>query len=229
MRAGTCSMASWRMASGASTVVHRSVPDCWTRAWRTYRKRLGKRPKATPASATSPATGCSTSCARQWTGEPLSSRQMGTTRCIAPCTTRFPEVPLKHHLRAKLIDGHELNRAVAEQLAACDSVDRRQLFERAKSELDEHRSVLQAVIDCENLLAVVEGNFLLAVLLQGRNAWGRRGFAPAGPGPDRSGARVIRGFWLVRRADGIVEANQNPPEPRHFGRHAARQFRNRVA
>ena len=71
----------------------------------------------------------------------------------------FSEVPLKHHLRAKLIDGHDLNRALAEQLAACDSLDRRQFLVRAASELDEHHSVLQAVIDCENLLAVVEGVF----------------------------------------------------------------------
>ena len=71
----------------------------------------------------------------------------------------FCEIPLKEHLRAKLIDGHGLNRSLAGRLAACDDVDRRQVVERAASELDEHRSVLQAVIDCENLLAVVEGIF----------------------------------------------------------------------
>ena len=81
----------------------------------------------------------------------------------------FTEVPLKHHLRAKLINGHDLNRALARRLAACESVDRRQLLKQAASDLHEHRPVLQDVIGCENLLAVVEAAFPLVVLLQGRN------------------------------------------------------------
>ena len=71
----------------------------------------------------------------------------------------FYEIPLKDHLRAKLIDGHSLNRALAQRLAACDEVDRRLFVQQATSELQEHRSSLQAVLDCENLLAVVEGIF----------------------------------------------------------------------
>ena len=67
------------------------------------------------------------------------------------------EIPLKEHLRAKLIDGHGLNRSLAGRLAACDNVDRRLVVEQARSELHEHRSVLQGVIDCENLLSIVEG------------------------------------------------------------------------
>lgn len=71
----------------------------------------------------------------------------------------FCGIPLKDHLRAKLIDGHSLNRALAQRLAACEDVDRRLFVEQATSELQEHRSSLQAVLDCENLLAVVEGIF----------------------------------------------------------------------
>ena len=71
----------------------------------------------------------------------------------------FSEIPLKEHLRAKLIDGHRLNRALAGRLATLDEVDRRQFVERAICEIKEHRSSLQAVLDCESLLAVVEGIF----------------------------------------------------------------------
>ncbi|MYE87194.1 MAG: hypothetical protein F4X31_13260 [Gammaproteobacteria bacterium] len=71
----------------------------------------------------------------------------------------FCEIPLKEHLQAKFIDGHSLNRALAGRLAACEHVDRRSFAEQAASELDEHHQVLQGVIDCENLLAVIEGIF----------------------------------------------------------------------
>ena len=79
----------------------------------------------------------------------------------------FAKVPLKDHLRARLIDGFDLNRSLAARLAEADDVDRRQFFERAAIELDGHRSTLQNVLDCENLLAVVEGAFNWLCCCQG--------------------------------------------------------------
>ena len=71
----------------------------------------------------------------------------------------FDEVPLRSHLRAKLIDGHDLNRALANRLVPLEQLDRRQFVELAARELGGHSSVLNRVIDCENLLAVLEGIF----------------------------------------------------------------------
>ena len=76
----------------------------------------------------------------------------------ALCRT-FDEVPLRSHLRERLIDGHDLNRALANRLALSGKLDHRTFFKQAASELEEHRPVLRSVIDCENLLAFLEGIF----------------------------------------------------------------------
>ena len=71
----------------------------------------------------------------------------------------FDEVPLRSHLREKLIDGHDLNRALANKLVPLKQLHHRGFFELAAQELVEHRLVLNRVIDCENLLAALEGIF----------------------------------------------------------------------
>ena len=76
----------------------------------------------------------------------------------ALCRT-FDEVPLKRHLHAKLIDGHDLNRALANRLVSVEKLDHRAFFQQAILELEEHGPVLNSVIDCENLIAVLEGIF----------------------------------------------------------------------
>ncbi len=76
----------------------------------------------------------------------------------ALCRT-FDEVPLKSHLRERLIDSHDLNQAVAERLVFLDELNHRMFLERAALSLVEHRLELMSVIDCENLLAVLEGVF----------------------------------------------------------------------
>ena len=76
----------------------------------------------------------------------------------ALCRT-FDEVPLKSHLRERLIDSHDLNRAVAERLVLLDELNHRTFLEQAAAVLVEHRPELESVIDCENLLAVLEGVF----------------------------------------------------------------------
>lgn len=76
----------------------------------------------------------------------------------ALCTT-FDEVPLKSHLRERLIDSHDLNRAIAERLVVSRELNHRRFLEKAALDLKEHGPELNSVIECENLLAVLEGIF----------------------------------------------------------------------
>ena len=71
----------------------------------------------------------------------------------------FDEVPLRSHLRERLIDGHDLNRALANRLVPLEQLDHRVFLELAAQELVGHGPVLNRVIDCENLLAALEGIF----------------------------------------------------------------------
>ena len=71
----------------------------------------------------------------------------------------FDEVPLRSHLRKRLIEGHDLNWALANRLVPLEKLDHRRFFESAALELREHSPELKRVIDCENLLAVLEGIF----------------------------------------------------------------------
>ena len=71
----------------------------------------------------------------------------------------FEEVPLKFHLRERLIDGHELNRELADKLVPTRELHHRTFFERAIRDLKEHGPVLSRMVDCENLLAVLEAIF----------------------------------------------------------------------
>ena len=73
----------------------------------------------------------------------------------ALCRT-FDEVPLRSHLRERLIDGHDLNRALANRLVPLEQLDHRRFFEHAARDLEGHSPALSRVIDCENLLAVLE-------------------------------------------------------------------------
>lgn len=92
-------------------------------------------------------------------GKTVSLPTHGNDSLVLALRDTFTEVPLKHHLRAKLIDGHDLNREIAERLASSGSLDRREFIQKAAIDLEKHRSVLEAVIDCENLLAVIENIF----------------------------------------------------------------------
>ncbi len=71
----------------------------------------------------------------------------------------FDEVPLRSHLRERLIDGHALNQALANRLVPLEQLNHREFFKLAALELGEHSPVLNRMIDCENLLVVLEGIF----------------------------------------------------------------------
>ncbi len=115
---------------------------------------------------------CTTSCLRDAALERLLEfvgRAMDRETVVLPTDGRnalpsalrrtFDEVPLRSHLRAKLIDGHALNQALANRLVPLEQLNHREFFELAALELGEHSPVLNRMIDCENLLAVLEGIF----------------------------------------------------------------------
>lgn len=76
----------------------------------------------------------------------------------ALCRT-FDEVPLRSHLRSRLIDGHDLNHALAKRLVDSKQLKHREFLEQAALELEGHGPVLRRMIDCENLIAVLESVF----------------------------------------------------------------------
>ena len=81
----------------------------------------------------------------------------------------FDEVPLKSHLRERLIDGHDLNRELANRLVSTGELHHRSFFERAERDLKEHGPVLGRMVDCENLLAVLEAIFYRLCCASGRS------------------------------------------------------------
>ncbi len=117
-------------------------------------------------------TACATSCLRDaalerllgligraMDGETVNLPTDGRNTLPSALRRTFEEVPLRSHLREKLIESHDLNRALANRLVPLAHLDHRRFFEQAALELGEHGPVLRRVIDCENLLAVLEGIF----------------------------------------------------------------------
>ena len=114
----------------------------------------------------------------------------------ALCRT-FDEVPLKSHLRERLIDSHDLNRAVAERLVLLDELNHRMFLEEAASALVEHCPELRSVVDCENLLAVLEGVFYRLCGSRGQTIQAAADSLPCGPRRDRDRTRRICGIRRV--------------------------------
>ena len=81
----------------------------------------------------------------------------------------FDEVPLRRHLRERLIDSHDLNRALANRLVRSGELEHRVFLERAALELQSHGTVLGRMIDCENLIAVLEGLFYRLCCARGKS------------------------------------------------------------
>jgi hypothetical protein len=79
------------------------------------------------------------------------------------------KIPLADHLHARLIDGHPLNRQLAERLVELDHLNRRTILADAADELPLYRPTLRDVARCEDLLAVVEGVFLWLCASKGKS------------------------------------------------------------
>lgn len=96
---------------------------------------------------------------RAMSGETVALPTDGRNALPSALRRTFDEVPLRSHLQERLIDGHDLNRALANKLVPLEQLDHRRFFEQAVQELEGYSSVLHRVIDCENLIAVLESIF----------------------------------------------------------------------
>jgi hypothetical protein len=72
----------------------------------------------------------------------------------------FWSLPLANHLHAQLIEGHELNKHLAEHLLNVEELDHRTFLVTTARELPDHRATIEDVVRCEDLLAVMEAVFL---------------------------------------------------------------------
>lgn len=80
----------------------------------------------------------------------------------------FQNVPLADHLYARLINGHDLNRRLAERLVDINELEHRTFLTEAARDWPDHRATIENVIRCENLLAVVEAVFLWLCARKGK-------------------------------------------------------------
>ena len=71
----------------------------------------------------------------------------------------YRDLPLADHLHARLIEGHDLNRQLAERLLDVPRLDRRTFLADAARDLPNHRATIGDVIRCEDLLAAVQAIF----------------------------------------------------------------------
>lgn len=72
----------------------------------------------------------------------------------------FREVPLRDHLQRQLVKAHELNRELSARVSRDEQLDHRAVLTAAARDLPQHRTTIDNVIACENLLAVVESVFV---------------------------------------------------------------------
>ena len=80
----------------------------------------------------------------------------------------FWGLPLADHLHARLIDGHDLNRLLANRLLDLEELDRRAFLTAAAHELPDHRATIEDAVRCEDLLSVLEAVFLWLCASKGK-------------------------------------------------------------
>ena len=80
----------------------------------------------------------------------------------------YRDLPLADHLHARLIEGHDLNRQLAERLLDVQQLGHRTFLADGARDLPNHRATIENAIHCENLLAVVEAIFLWLCASKGR-------------------------------------------------------------
>ena len=70
------------------------------------------------------------------------------------------KLPLANHLHVQLIEGHDLNRKLAERLLRVEDLDHRTFLASAARDLPDQRATIEVAVRCEDFLAVVEAVFL---------------------------------------------------------------------
>ncbi len=121
----------------------------------------------------------------------------------------FDEVTLSSHLREKLIDSHDLNQAIAERLVCLEDLKHRAFLEQAALELDEHHGTLREVIDCENLLAILEGIFFCLCHAKGTMLQEAAGSLPLDLGEIEAARHAFAGNQWATRFDELDTASRS--------------------
>ncbi len=106
--------------------------------------------------------------ARAMDGETVALPTHMNNKLTASVYDTFWKLPLADHLHAQLIDGHALNRELAERLLELDELDHRAFLATAALELSEHRAAIEDAIRCEDLLSVLEAVFLWLCASKGK-------------------------------------------------------------
>ena len=80
----------------------------------------------------------------------------------------YRDLPLADHLQERLIEGHDLNRQLAERLLGIEELDHRAFLTAAAQDLPDHRTTIEDAVRCEDLLAVVEAIFFWLCASKGK-------------------------------------------------------------
>ena len=105
---------------------------------------------------------------RAMNGETVSLPKHRKNKLTGDLYDTFRDVPLAEHLQARLVDGHDLNRKLAEHLLEIDELDHRLFLANAARDLPNHQATIEDAIRCENLLAVVEAVFFWLCASKGK-------------------------------------------------------------
>lgn len=81
----------------------------------------------------------------------------------------FRDVPLLEHLYEMLIERHELNQKLARLLSAAEKLDHRTVLANLARKFSNHKTTIRNVVDCENLLCIVEAVFLWLCASRGKH------------------------------------------------------------
>ncbi len=96
---------------------------------------------------------------RAMDGETIELPRYRTNTLTHELYDTFHHLPLADHLHARLILGHSLNKLLATRLRRTKGLYHRDILNTAARKLPAHRRTIQNVLDCEDLLAVVEAVF----------------------------------------------------------------------
>ena len=144
---------------------------------------------------------------RAMRGETVELRMDGGNALTDALLRTFDEVPLSSHLREKLIDSHDLNRVIAERLVLPIDLNHRAFLERAALKLDEHNGTLREMIDCENLLAVLEAIFFRLCHAKGKTLEEAARSLPVDLGELEAARHTFAGYRWAPRFDELDTAS----------------------
>lgn len=105
---------------------------------------------------------------RAMDGETVPLPTLMTDNLTKALYSTFWDLPMADLLRARLIEGHDLNWQLAKRLHDVPRLDHRTFLTNAAQDLRNYRATIEGAIHCENLLAIVEAIFLWLCASRGR-------------------------------------------------------------